>query len=63
MAQAQRFQIQRYRDDFAGLCFKVIDRDDPDFCEDAMDAEQAADFADAMNSLDRYYNAEVRYDA
>jgi len=52
-----RFQARKYREDFAGLTHKIIDTQHPDLLVDeALTAEDAADLADAMNSLNDYYH-------
>jgi hypothetical protein len=53
-----RFVTQKYRADFAGLDYRVVDIDELEIIDDAMSAEDAADFAEAMNALDRYFAAE-----
>jgi hypothetical protein len=53
-----RFEIHKYRTDFAGLDWQVVDTHDLEIIDDAMSAEDAADLAEAMNSLDRYFAQE-----
>lgn len=56
-----RFETRKYREDFAGLSYQVIDREESEIVDDAMSAEEATDLADAMNflakSLDAYLEA------
>lgn len=51
-----RFETRKYREDFAGLTHKVIDTEENMIVDDAMSADDAAELADAMNSLDRVFN-------
>ena len=50
-----RFEIRKYREDFAGLDTRVVDTEENMIVDDAMNADEAQDLADAMNSLDRFY--------
>lgn len=52
---AVRFETHKYREDFAGLSYQVIDREENEIVDDAMSADDAADLADAMNSLARAF--------
>jgi hypothetical protein len=51
-----RFETSKYREDWiGGLSYRVIDREENEIVDDAMSADDAADLADAMNSLAREF--------
>jgi len=53
---AVRFEIHKYRKDFAGLDYQVLDTEESMIVDDAMSREDAEDLADAMNSLAKKFS-------
>lgn len=51
-----RFTVQRYRTDFAGLEYRVVDQEENEIMDEALDRDDAQDLADAMNRMNRREN-------